>query len=52
MVWLSKGFEDLPRIWMTFDLEQKFRDLVNVENLIRSDISVMEEQGYTPRICL
>ena len=41
--------EDLPRIWMTFDLEQKFRDLVNVENLIRSDISVMEEQGYTPR---
>ena len=44
-----KGYEDLPRIWMTFDLEQKFRDLVNVENLIRSDISVMEEQGYTPR---
>ena len=42
------GYEDLPRIWMTFDLERKFRDLVEVENLIRSDIVEMEEQGEIP----
>ncbi len=44
-----KGYEDLPRIWMTFDLEYNFRDLVNVENLIRSDISEMSREGLTPQ---
>ena len=44
-----KGYEDLPRIWMTFDLEHNFRDLVNVENLIRSDISEMSREGLTPQ---
>ncbi len=44
-----KGYEDLPRIWMTFDLEYNFRDLVNVENLIRSDISDMGKEGLTPQ---
>ena len=34
---------------MTFDLEYNFRDLVNVENLIRSDISDMGKEGLTPQ---
>ena len=43
------GYSDLPRIWMTPDLNAAFRDLVVVENEVRSDITLMSEQNLTPR---
>lgn len=42
------GYEDLPRIWMTCELENAFRELVNVEELIRSEIATISRQGWTP----
>lgn len=42
------GYEDLPRIWMTPDLEEAFRDLATVEAEIRADMSVYREQDVTP----
>ncbi len=42
------GYEDLPRIWMTRDLENAFRDLVNVEEMIRSEIATISRKGWTP----
>lgn len=43
-----RGYEDLPRIWMTDTLRQWFRHLATVEREIRLDIERYEEQGYTP----
>lgn len=42
------GYEDLPRIWMTRELEYAFRDLVNVEDMIRSEITELTRNGWTP----
>lgn len=43
------GYEDLPRIWMTRQLESWFRHLATVEHEIRLDIERYEQQGLTPR---
>jgi len=43
-----RGYEDLPRIWMTRDLENAFRELVTVEEIIRSEIATISRQGWTP----
>ncbi|MEE2526495.1 Z1 domain-containing protein [Hyphobacterium sp. HN65] len=43
-----EGFEDLPRIWMTKELEQAFHDLATVEAEIRHDIKTAIEKGLTP----
>jgi len=43
-----RGFEDLPRIWMTRELEYAFRDLVKVEEMIRSEIASISRKGWTP----
>lgn len=43
-----RGYEDLPRIWMTRELENAFRDLVNVEEMIRSEIASISSKGWTP----
>ena len=43
-----RGYEDLPRIWMTRELENAFRDLVNVEEMIRSEIAAISRKGWTP----
>lgn len=43
-----RGYEDLPRIWMTRSLEYAFRDLVSVEQLIRSEIDTLSHKGWTP----
>ncbi|WP_432564795.1 Z1 domain-containing protein [Kineococcus sp. SYSU DK003] len=42
------GYEDLPRIWMTPQLEQWFRHLATVEHEIRLDIDRYEQQDLTP----
>lgn len=43
-----KGYEDLPRIWITRELDNAFRDLVNVEDLIRAEITEITRKGWTP----
>jgi hypothetical protein len=43
-----RGYEDLPRIWMTRELEKAFRDLVSVEEMIRSEIIEIARKGWTP----
>ncbi|MFL6122974.1 Z1 domain-containing protein [Actinophytocola sp.] len=43
------GYEDLPRIWMTTQLESWFRHLATVEHEIRLDIERYEEQNVSPR---
>lgn len=42
------GYSDLPRIWMTDDLEKHFRDLALVEEEIRRDIQRYEDYDVTP----
>jgi hypothetical protein len=42
------GYEDLPRIWMTDELKNYFRDLATVEEEIRNDIKLYELEGRTP----
>lgn len=42
------GYADLPRMWMTADLELMFRFLAGVEHEIRLDIARYEEEGLTP----
>ena len=45
-----RGFEDLPRIWMTDDMRLAFRNLATVEAEIREDIKVYERSPtITPR---
>jgi hypothetical protein len=43
-----RGFEDLPRIWMTRELENAFRDLVSVEEIIRAEIATISRKGWAP----
>ncbi len=43
-----QGYADLPRIWMTKELEGFFSDLATVEQEIRNDIRRYEEEGITP----
>lgn len=42
------GYADLPRIWMTEDLEDWFRHLATVETEMRRDIDVYMTEGKTP----
>src|SRR5262249_47863709 len=43
-----QGYEDLPRIWMTTELEGYFFDLATVDREIREDIKRYELEGVTP----
>ena len=43
-----RGYSDLPRIWMTSELQDAFRDLALVEHEMRSDIRRYESEGITP----
>lgn len=43
------GYEDLPRIWMTKELQAAFADLALVEQEVRFDIARYEAEGLTPR---
>ena len=42
------GYEDLPRIWTTSYLIQRFRDLASVESEIREDIDRYRLEQLTP----
>lgn len=42
------GYEDLPRIWTTQDLEASFRHLAQVEHEMRLDIESYQLQNRTP----
>lgn len=42
------GYEDMPRIWMTDELQQWFRHLATVEHEIRLDIERYESENLTP----
>lgn len=42
------GYADLPRIWMTAELEDWFRHLATVETEMRRDIDVYMTEGKTP----
>jgi hypothetical protein len=44
-----RGYEDLPRIWMTDDMADAFRDLATVEAEIREDVAVYARDRITPR---
>jgi Z1 domain len=43
-----RGYDDLPRIWMTDQLRSWFRHLATVEHEVRLDIERYEEQGLRP----
>lgn len=43
-----KGYSDLPRVWMTEELERYFYDLATVEQEIRNDIRRYEIERITP----
>lgn len=43
-----RGYADLPRIWMTAELDDAFGDLALVEREIRLDIRRYEIEGITP----
>lgn len=43
------GYEDMPRMWMTDELESWFRHLATVEHEIRLDIDRYEHEGLTPK---
>lgn len=42
------GYEDLPRIWTTRELELGFRHLAQVEHEMRTDIELYQLQNVTP----
>lgn len=42
------GYADLPRIWMTSELERWFRHLATVEEEMRRDIEMYMEGAHTP----
>jgi len=46
-----KGYEKLPRIWMTKELRGYFRLLATVEEEIRQDIRRYEVEGISPLDC-
>ncbi|WP_280459708.1 Z1 domain-containing protein [Nocardia carnea] len=43
-----KGYADLPRIWMTEELEDWFRHIATVETEMRQDIDVYMTEGKSP----
>lgn len=43
-----KGYEDLPRIWMTEELESWYRSLALLEADLRQDLSRYEREGIDP----
>jgi len=43
-----RGYEDLPRVWMTDELRGYFYDLATVEQEIRNDIQRYERETITP----
>lgn len=43
-----RGYEDLPRMWVTAELKKQFRTLATVEDQIRSEIARYDEQGLLP----
>jgi hypothetical protein len=42
------GYEDLPRVWMTRDMRDAFKELATVEAEIRGDIDIYGEQDISP----
>ena len=43
------GYEDLPRVWMTRDMRDAFKELATVEAEIRNDINLYyEDENVTP----
>lgn len=42
------GYEDLPRIWMTSELEDSFRSLATIEQEIRLDVQQYAERKVSP----
>ncbi len=42
------GYEDLPRVWMTPELQDNFIHLATVEEEIRHDIRKYEKEGRSP----
>lgn len=44
-----RGYEDLPRVWMTPDLEDYFIRLATVEAEVRADVERYRLEGKTPR---
>ena len=44
-----KGYEDLPRVWTTREMAERFRFLALVEAELRSRIGEMNREGSTPR---
>lgn len=42
------GYQDLPRVWMTSDLSQAFRDMATIEAEIRYDIEEYAKRRVTP----
>jgi hypothetical protein len=43
-----RGYEDLPRMWVTKDLKTQFRFLAGVEEQIREEIRRYEDEGLIP----
>jgi hypothetical protein len=43
-----RGYEDLPRIWMTTDLRDWFYDLATVEEEVRREIHRYEDESLKP----
>lgn len=43
------GYADLPRVWMTEEMQRYFHDLATVEEEIRNDIRRYERENITPR---
>jgi hypothetical protein len=43
-----RGYEDLPRIWMTNELQEQFLFLAGIEEEIRQDIRRLEKEQKTP----
>ena len=42
------AYEDLPRIWMTAELEDSFRALATIEQEIRDDVAQYSERNVSP----
>ncbi|OYO06747.1 Z1 domain-containing protein [Propionibacteriaceae bacterium ES.041] len=43
------GYEDLPRVWMTSQLEKEFLFLATVEQDLRNEIAYLQKTGRTPK---
>ncbi len=43
-----RGYEDLPRMWVTTNLKNQFRFLAGVEEQIREEIRRYEDEGLIP----